>query len=56
MATLAEKQLIKKVFLDIAKEQKAYIWEFQKVLLENDTEQVIKLDKENGVEELTNEE
>lgn len=54
LAETAKKDEIKKVFLDIAKEEKTHIGEFQALLLEEDKEQEQEL--ENGkkeVEELT---
>ncbi len=41
MAALAENPGIKKVLLDIAKEEKTHVAEFQTLLLMNDKEQVV---------------
>jgi rubrerythrin len=54
LAAMTEKESIKKVLLDIAKEEKTHVGEFQALLLKEDQEQVREL--ENGrkeVEELT---
>lgn len=39
MASLAEKESIKEILLDIAKEEKTHMGEFQTLLLREDTEQ-----------------
>ena len=52
-ASLANDSLIKKVFLDIAKEEKTHVGEFQTLLLENDTEQVDEIEHaKKEIEEL----
>jgi len=43
MATLAQNPAIKLILLDIAKEEKTHVGEFQALLLENDAEQVKEL-------------
>jgi rubrerythrin len=54
MAALAENPHIKKVLLDIAKEEKTHVAEFQTLLLMNDKEQVVEMAKgKKEVEELT---
>ncbi len=54
LAALTENEVIKKVLLDIAKEEKTHIGEFQALLLERDQEQVSELEKgKKEVEELT---
>jgi len=50
LASWANDPFIKKVFLDIAKEEKTHVGEFQTVLLENDKEQVDEI--ENAKEEI----
>jgi len=45
MAALAEDSNIKKMFLDIAKEEKTHMGEFQHLLLNRDKEQVRELEK-----------
>jgi rubrerythrin len=53
MAALAENPHIKKVLLDIAKEEKTHVAEFQTLLLMNDKEQVVEMAKgKKEVEEL----
>lgn len=44
MAALAQDPLIKKVLLDIAKEEKTHVGEFQAMLLSKDSEQVKELE------------
>jgi len=44
MASLAEKESIKKILLDIAKEEKTHVGEFQALLLREDSEQKKELD------------
>jgi len=54
LAAMTENEGIKKILLDVAKEEKTHIGEFQTLLLKQDEEQVKEL--ENGkkeVEELT---
>ncbi len=54
MAALAENPDIKKVLLDIAKEEKTHVAEFETLLLMNDKEQVVEMAKgKKEVEELT---
>jgi rubrerythrin len=50
LAALAEREEIKAVFLDIAKEEKTHMGEFQTLLLRLDKEQVEELEK--GKEEV----
>jgi rubrerythrin len=53
MAALAENPIIKKVLLDIAKEEKTHVAEFQTLLLMNDKEQVVEMaEGKKEVEEL----
>ncbi len=53
LAEMTENEKIKKVLLDIAKEEKTHIGEFQALLLERDQEQVEELKKgKEEVEEL----
>jgi len=53
LADMTEDKVIKKVLLDIAKEEKTHIGEFQALLLEKDKEQVEELKKgKEEVEEL----
>jgi rubrerythrin len=54
MAALAENEPIRKILLDIAKEEKTHVGEFQTLLLKEDAEQVEKLEEgKKEVEELT---
>lgn len=53
MAALAEDSNIKKMLLDIAKEEKTHVGEFQTLLLNRDKEQVKELEK--GKEEVKKE-
>jgi len=54
MAAMTEDENIKKVLLDIAKEEKTHMGEFQALLLKKDPEQVKELEEgEKEVEELT---
>ena len=54
LAAMTENKEIKKVFIDIAKEEKTHIGEFQTLLLELDQEQVKELEAgKKEVEELT---
>lgn len=56
MAAVAENADIKKVLMEIAREEKTHVGEFQALLLKLDTEQVTELDKGKAeVEELTSE-
>jgi len=50
LAAMAGKESIKKLFLDIAKEEKTHLGEFQTLLLEEDQEQVKEL--KNGQKEV----
>jgi len=53
MAAMTEKENIKKVLLDIAKEEKTHMGEFQTLLLKEDPEQVKELEEgRKEVEEL----
>lgn len=55
MAAMTENEDIKKVLLDIAKEEKTHIAEFETMLLKLDAEQVKENEKgRKEVEELTN--
>jgi len=45
MAALAKNENVKKVLLDIAREEKTHVGEFQTMLLELDKEQVKELEK-----------
>ncbi len=54
MATLTENQHIKMILLDIAKEEKTHVGEFQALLLMNDKQQEKELNEgKKEVEELT---
>ena len=54
MAGMTDKEDIKKVLLDIAKEEKTHIAEFETLLLKHDPEQVQETEKgKKEVEELT---
>lgn len=54
MAAMTEDQNLKKVLLDIAKEEKTHVGEFQAMLLKTDQEQVAELEHgKKEVEELT---
>lgn len=54
MAALAKSEKIRKVLLDVAKEEKEHVGEFQALLLELDKEQVEKLEEgKKEVEEMT---
>jgi rubrerythrin len=44
LAAMAEQEEVKKVLLDIAKEEKTHMGEFQALLLKEDTEQVEELE------------
>lgn len=53
MAAMTEKEIIRKVLLDIAKEEKTHMGEFQTLLLKEDEEQKEELKEgEEEVEEL----
>ncbi|NWF52725.1 MAG: rubrerythrin [Nitrospirae bacterium] len=54
MAVLAQEEDIKKVLLDVAKEEKTHVGEFQTMLLRLDKEQVEELEEgRKEVEEIT---
>ena len=54
LAAMTEKENIKKVLLDVAKEEKTHMGEFQALLLKEDKEQVKELEEgRKEVEELT---
>lgn len=54
LAAMTENQDVKKILVDIAKEEKTHIGEFQTMLLKLDKEQVEELEKgKKEVEELT---
>jgi len=54
MAVMTENENIKKILLDIAKEEKTHVGEFQTLLLKEDAEQVKELEEgKKEVEELT---
>ncbi len=54
MAAVTENETIKKVLLDIAKEEKTHVGEFQALLLKEDAEQEKELKKgKKEIEELT---
>jgi len=54
LAAITEDANIKKVFLDIAKEEKTHVGEFQAMLLREDKEQVEELEEgKKEIEELT---
>ncbi len=56
MAALAQNPILKKVLLDIAKEEKTHVGEFQAMLLKLDAEQVSELAAgKKEVEEISNE-
>lgn len=50
MAALAENEVVKRILLDIAKEEKTHVGEFQALLLMNDKEQ--KKELEEGKKEV----
>jgi rubrerythrin len=53
LAAMTERDDIKKIFLDIAKEEKTHVGEFQTLLLKEDKEQARELEKgKEEVEEL----
>ncbi len=54
LAAMTENELIKKVLLDIAKEEKTHVGEFETLLLKEDPEQMKELaEGKKEVEELT---
>jgi len=54
LAAMCENKKLKKVLLDIAKEEKTHVGEFQTLLLEMDKEQVKELEKgKKEVEEIS---
>lgn len=54
LASMTENENIKKILLDIAKEEKTHIGEFQALLLQQDAEQIQELEKgKKEVKELT---
>jgi len=54
MAAMTENKNIKRILLDIAKEEKTHVGEFQALLLKEDKEQVKELEEgKKEVEELT---
>ncbi len=54
MAAMTEKENIRRILLDIAKEEKTHMGEFQTLLLEEDSEQREELERgKKEVEELT---
>jgi len=56
MAALAQNENIKRILLDIAKEEKTHVGEFQTLLLLNDTEQEKELEEgKKEVDELRSE-
>ncbi len=55
LAAMTENETFKKVLLDIAKEEKTHMGEFQSLLLQIDSEQASELEEgKKEVEELTN--
>ena len=56
LAAMTEKENIKKVLLDIAKEEKTHVGEFETLLLKEDKEQLEELEEgKKEIEELTGE-
>ena len=54
LAAVTENENIREVLLDVAKEEKTHVGEFQALLLKEDTEQVEELEKgKEEVEEMT---
>lgn len=54
LAAMTENEKIKKILLDIAKEEKTHVGEFQTLLLKKDQEQVRELERgKKEVDELT---
>ncbi len=54
LASITQNEHIKEIFLDIAKEEKTHLGEFQTLLLKKDPDQVKELEKgRKEVEELT---
>ena len=53
LASMTSNEIIKKIFLDIAKEEKTHVGEFQTMLLKVDAEQVKELEEgKKEIEEL----
>ncbi|KYC52065.1 MAG: Rubrerythrin [Candidatus Methanofastidiosum methylothiophilum] len=53
LASMTSNEIIKKIFLDIAKEEKTHVGEFQTMLLKIDAEQVKELEEgKKEIEEL----
>lgn len=53
LASMTSNEIIKKIFLDIAKEEKTHVGEFQTMLLKIDSEQVKELEEgKKEIEEL----
>ena len=53
LASMTSNEIIKKIFLGIAKEEKTHVGEFQTMLLKIDSEQVKELEEgKKGIEEL----
>lgn len=56
MAAATDSEMIRKVFMDIAKEEKTHVGEFQALLLREDMEQAVELEKgKKEVQELVEE-
>lgn len=56
MAAATDSEILKKVFMDIAKEEKTHVGEFQALLLRDDMEQAVELEKgKKEVQELVEE-
>ncbi|MEM3000425.1 MAG: ferritin family protein [Candidatus Bathyarchaeia archaeon] len=53
MAALAVDENVKRILLDVAKEEKTHVGEFQALLLRHDKEQEKELEKGKKVDELT---
>jgi rubrerythrin len=54
LAAATENENIRKILLDVAKEEKTHVGEFQALLLREDTEQIEELEKgKEEVEEIT---
>ena len=54
LAAVTENEHIRRILLDVAKEEKTHVGEFQALLLKEDTEQVEELEKgKEEVEEIT---
>jgi rubrerythrin len=55
LAAMTENKVIKEILLDVAREEKTHIGEFQALLLQEDPEQVKELEEgKEEVEQLTN--